>query len=108
MHDRREDDPAIRSLSERITITGDEALDSGGLRQSVGSVTEVRTARGAFVREVEFPLGAAENPLSDEDLTRKFVSLTADVLPEGRAGQIRQAVETLETLPDVRALTDLL
>lgn len=110
MHDRRTD-PAIASLAEKITIEGDDSFDErwGGLRQSVGSITAVTTKAGVtFVRDVEFPLGAAENPLSDKDLEQKFTSLTADIIESGQAHRIKQAVEELDTMADINELTRLL
>jgi 2-methylcitrate dehydratase PrpD len=110
MHDRRTE-PAIAALAEKITIVGDDSFDerSGGHRQSVGSTTEVTTHSGAtFVRDVEFPLGAAENPLSDEDLERKFTRLTAGIADTERATQIKHAINGLDTLEDINDLTRLL
>lgn len=109
MEDRR-CDPAIAALSDRITLTGDNLFDqrSGGLRQSVGSITEVTTHSGAtYVRDVEFPLGAAENPLTNADLERKFTSLTADVIDADRAARIKNVIDELDTVDDVNALTRL-
>jgi 2-methylcitrate dehydratase PrpD len=104
-------DPAIASLSERITIVGDDTLDerAAGLRQSVGSITEVTTYAGAtFTRDIEHPLGAAENPLSARDLQDKFAKLTAGILDDGRAVEIKRVIDELETLTDVNDLTRLL
>ncbi|MEO3756531.1 MmgE/PrpD family protein [Streptomyces sp. B6B3] len=108
--DRRAD-PAVAAFADRISISGDDLFDrrSAGARQSVGSITEVTTHGGAtHVRDVESPLGAAANPLSDADLHRKFTRLTADVLGPDRAAAIRTAIDDLDTLPDITALTDLL
>ncbi|MEV4320318.1 MmgE/PrpD family protein [Actinocrispum sp. NPDC049592] len=110
MNDRRTE-PAVASLAEKITIEGDDSFDqrAGGLRQSVGSITTVTTNSGAtFVRDVEFPLGAAENPLSENDLERKFIGLTADVVDPGQASRIKHAIERLDTMADINELTRLL
>jgi 2-methylcitrate dehydratase PrpD len=110
MHDRRTE-PAIAELADKITIHGDESFDerSGGLRQSVGSITEVTTHSGStFLRDVEFPLGAAENPLSDDDLEHKFTGLTAGIIDTERANQIKQTINEVDTLEDINDLTRLL
>lgn len=111
MTDLRLTDPAIAALSDRITVAGDAALDerAGALRQSVASVTEVTSRTGeTYVRDVEHPLGAAENPLSEADLERKFTALTADVLDGERARAVKAAVDGLDRAPDITALTSLL
>jgi 2-methylcitrate dehydratase PrpD len=108
MNDRRTE-PSIAALAGKITIAGDDSFDERGLRQSVGSITSVTTHSGAtFVRDVEFPIGAAENPLSDQDLERKFTSLTADVVDAERADRIKAVIADLETLADINDLTRLL
>ncbi len=110
MTDRRAD-PAVAAFADRITIRGDDLLDrrSVGARQSVGSITEVTTHAGAIhVRDVESPLGAAANPLSDADLERKFAHLTADVLDPDRATRLGTVIDDLDALPDITPLTDLL
>lgn len=109
MHDRR-DEPGIAALAGKITITGDDSFDQrAGSRQSVGSITEVTTRTGAtFVREVEFPLGAAENPLSDNDLEGKFNARTTDVISGARAGEIRDMVRNLDAVADINDLAGLL
>ncbi|WP_181790543.1 MmgE/PrpD family protein [Streptomyces phytophilus] len=111
MTDLRLTDPGIAALGDRVTVTGDAALDerAGALRQSVASVTEVTARTGeTYVRDVEHPLGAAENPLSEADLERKFTALTADVLDGERARGIKAAVDGLDGAADVAALTSLL
>lgn len=111
LRDRRIDDPAIRRLSERVTLVGDPGIDRRATtgRQSVGSITTVRTLDGReFTRDVEFPLGAAENPLAPADLEAKFRRLTAGVIGAERADAIRAAVVGIEELPSIRTLTDLL
>jgi 2-methylcitrate dehydratase PrpD len=108
MNDRRTE-PSIAALAGKITIAGDDSFDERGLRQSVGSITSVTTHSGAtFVRDVAFPIGAAENPLSDQDLERKFTSLTADVVDAERADRIKAVIADLETLADINDLTRLL
>ncbi|MEV6424625.1 MmgE/PrpD family protein [Streptomyces sp. NPDC051662] len=109
MEDRRSD-PAIAEFANRITLTGDGLFDqrSGGKHQSVGSITQVTTHSGAkYIRDVEFPLGAAQNPLSDNDLQNKFTSLTAGVVDPDRAAQIKRLIDELDTVEDINTLTQL-
>ncbi len=55
--------------------------------------------------------GSPARPLSPEEAFAKLegnVALASRPLPEGTAGAIDEALARLETMPDVRALVDLL
>ncbi len=110
VNDRR-DDPAVADLFERIELLPDERLDaeSGPGRQSVASTTTVRTRSGVLhERHVEFPLGAAQNPLSEAQLRNKFRRLTRTVAADARADQIMDAIMTLEEAPNITGLVSLM
>jgi 2-methylcitrate dehydratase PrpD len=110
MRDRR-DEASIRDLSEKITLVGDDEIDrrSAPGHQSVGSITTVLTHDGREVtRDIEFPLGASENPLSQVDLEQKFRRLTADVISPDTAAAITVTTHRIERLGCVRELTELL
>jgi 2-methylcitrate dehydratase PrpD len=59
-------------------------------------------------RRVHQAKGQPGNPLTDAELTAKFRDCAARALPADRAESILTAVQRLETLPDVNALTTLL
>jgi hypothetical protein len=52
--------------------------------------------------------GDAANPVSSGEVVGKFLSLASGVLGDGRAHEIIGAVDTVDTLKDVRDLTALL
>lgn len=107
LHDQRTD-RRIESLAGRVRVVGDAELDRT-YPELYRSVIEVETADGAYhVRDVLYPKGAPQNPLTREELAAKFSRLTADVLTPGRADEIAQAMQTLEELPDIGAFTALL
>lgn len=110
MTDRRIADGAIRDFSERIRVVGDIEIDQRAPhRQSVGSITTVTTKSGQqYSRDIEFPRGAAQNPLETSELEAKFARLTADVLDDAGRKELKEAVYGIETLTDVRQLTNLL
>jgi hypothetical protein len=56
---------------------------------------------------VDHPKGSVQNPMTAQDLREKFVSLTAELLPEGAAGSIELAIEHLDELTDVNTLLAL-
>ncbi|MGH7311042.1 MAG: MmgE/PrpD family protein, partial [Candidatus Rokuibacteriota bacterium] len=52
--------------------------------------------------------GDAENPVDREVLVEKFLALASPSLPADGARRVVEAVAELETLKDVRDLTELL
>jgi 2-methylcitrate dehydratase PrpD len=110
INDRRED-PRIANLYNRISLVPDDTLDarSPGGKQSVGSITTVVTRDGStYVRDIEFPRGAPENPLSPAEIKDKFHRLTTGVVTDERATEITTAVFGLDKCTDVRDFTRLL
>lgn len=106
LHDRRSD-PGIRALSERVGVLGDEELDRT-YPDLYRSIIEVETAAGRYVRDVTYPKGSPQRPLSRDALDRKFARLTADVIGARRRDEITEMVRRLEDVPDVTELARLL
>jgi 2-methylcitrate dehydratase PrpD len=106
--DDRRDDAAIKSLSARIDVTGDEELDRT-YPDLYRSIIEVTTSGGARrVRDVTHPKGSPENPLTSAELKQKFDTLTRDVLAPDRREDIARTVNRLEDLDEISELTELL
>ncbi len=106
-HDQRSD-PRIKRLSESIQVVGDEELDRT-YPDLYRSILELQTNDGTrHTRDVTYPKGSPENPLSRDDFRKKFARMTADVLPAGRAEEIEHAVYNIEQLDDITSLTRLL
>lgn len=106
LHDRRSD-PGIKALSERVTVAGDKELDRT-YPDLYRSIIQVETAGGRYTRDVTYPKGSPQRPLSREELDRKFARLTADVVSPRRREEITETVRRLEELPDVADLARLL
>jgi len=67
LHDQRSD-PSIRSLSERISVVGDDEMDRT-YSDLYRSIVRVETRRGqAFERDVVHPKGSPERPVSEAEL----------------------------------------
>ena len=69
---------------------------------------EVRTARGTFYREVQYPLGDPQNPMTDADVTRKFLTQAVPVVGEATSRELVERVLTVEKEPSVRPLMERL
>ncbi|MBO1114655.1 MmgE/PrpD family protein [Bordetella petrii] len=100
-------DPGMRALMSRIRVRADAALDEG-YPDRRGAVIRVRTEDGRDLKyALDRALGEPEQPYTRADIERKF-DLTAGALYGARAGRIKELAMALPSLPDVKALNDLL
>ncbi len=87
---------AVSTLEARADLT---ALYRQGARPAA---VEVKTRRGTFAREVLYPKGDPNNPMTWDDVTRKFTSQAAPVLGRALAADIAGRCMTIEQEPDIR------
>ncbi|MDO7895997.1 MmgE/PrpD family protein [Pseudomonas citrulli] len=98
--DARRSDPRIARWLSRIRLDVDPLLSEDG-----EPVVTVRTLDGRQASLcVDVPLGAPGNPLSDEALEEKFLSLAARTIAPRQAQALLAQVQRLETLESVAAL----
>lgn len=102
-------DPTIqRLLRDAVTLEEDDML-TAGYPEGIPNRVTVQTVDGAsYAREVKFPTGHAKNPMSDDLLKDKYVTLAEPVLGAERTAAVYDAVAKLESLTDVRDLVKLL
>ena len=100
--------PIVRELMSKVKCIKDPDLDSAFPRQWRAWV-EVDTNDGRKLRsEITYPKGDVENGLTWDEMKQKFNDLSAPVVSQQRQSEIVQAVESLETLVDIRDLASLL
>jgi 2-methylcitrate dehydratase PrpD len=105
--DDRLADPAALAMIDRIAIEAEPTYDAGGDATRHHARVELIAKNGrCYAREVLERPGSPGNPLSQEQLARKFTTLAAAVLPQERIPQIIAAVAALESI-DARTLTGL-
>jgi 2-methylcitrate dehydratase PrpD len=101
-------DPRILGVAERINMRLDPALkpsEEGGRPCRV----LIRLKNGtSFSRQIDFPKGSAEVPLSPEELRAKFAECARRAIDEKSIERALEYVERLETLKDIRPLCQLL
>ena len=98
-------DPAVLTLARRIRFHADPSFPGPG--RFKGAVT-VTLKSGRTLTEVEeYNRGSAENPMTDAELRAKFDENAEGFLDGAARDRVADAVDRLETLPDVRALVDL-
>ncbi|HEX9776353.1 MAG TPA: MmgE/PrpD family protein [Actinomycetota bacterium] len=91
-------DPARRALMARIAVEADPWCD-GIYPNQFPAVLRVRTIDGREIeRRIEANRGGPGNPLSDEDLARKFTDNALRSMTPGQAERVRERCAALETL----------
>ncbi|MFC4278331.1 MmgE/PrpD family protein [Achromobacter aloeverae] len=100
-------DPRVRALMEKTDVRADNRLDAG-YPDRRPAVVELTLEDGSTLRHtLDHALGEPENPMSPQDIVRKFETVAAGV--HGAAvGPVRDTVLALEALPAAGALGDLL
>jgi 2-methylcitrate dehydratase PrpD len=99
--DERASDSAVVALGHRVKVTSDESLRSDQA-EAVVIVDGVR--HRTFV---EHASGTADNPMSDLEIEAKFLANAEPVIGHDRARRVRDLINGLDGLPDVRQLIRL-
>ncbi|HYM70746.1 MAG TPA: MmgE/PrpD family protein [bacterium] len=103
-------DPTLRPLMKRIFVT-ERAEFTQRFPAEIKCRISIRLLTGQSIeRETSYPRGHARNPLSDEDVDRKFDSLV-DGRGEADAqvcNEIRRTLWTLDRVPNVATVLDRL
>lgn len=73
-----------------------------------GQVTVLLRDGRSFTKEVPYPTGSPDNPLSEAERRAKFRTLAGAVLPRERVAAIEQVIDGVETVPSLSGLADLL
>jgi 2-methylcitrate dehydratase PrpD len=95
-------------LSERIEVIGDDETNKT-YPDLYRSILDVELRNGArHSRDVIYPKGSPENPVSRDVLAKKFDRLTQDVLSPSRAHEIGTMIGHMEEIEDIGQFTRLL
>lgn len=101
-------DPKILDMARRVEIVVDPEIDKV-YPDKFASKVEMTMRSGKKVEtRVDEPLGSPQNPMTFDQVVKKFESLSTQVLRKDRIEAIIEEVEHIETLPDIRNLTQLL
>jgi 2-methylcitrate dehydratase PrpD len=101
-------DPRVQAMRSRVEMRVDPALGrtAPALTQAVVTV-HLRDGR-TLEQRADGARGYPDQPASDAELDAKFRSCAARALPPAAIEQVLAALRSLDTLPDVRAMTALL
>jgi 2-methylcitrate dehydratase PrpD len=98
-------EPQIVSLAQRVSVIGDPAIDALGPQRRYVATVEISTRDGRRLRHrIDDRPGNASNPMTEEELHRKFAGLAAPVLGEQQAAEVSAAIGGIEGAASVAAL----
>jgi 2-methylcitrate dehydratase PrpD len=107
----RMNEPAVLKVKEQIKLLEDPELSTAKLKRQgiVQGIVEVTTRDGVKLREhVVSVRGAAENPMTREEVEKKCSELMKPILGEDRAQKLIDKIWSLEQVKNVRQLRPLL
>ena len=97
-------DPAVRDLMGRIDVRCDPATGAG-----MGTRVSLTTADGrTFERDVPYPKGEPENPMSWDEMKDKFLEWSSAVLGPERSERVMAQVAALESVGSMAEVTESL
>jgi 2-methylcitrate dehydratase PrpD len=99
-------DPEILAVARKVHSYADANAKG---EQNYNTTMEVKLVNGKVLKAFQqYPPGSPLNPISREELRKKFSKLAGAVLPDSRIDQIIEAVDKLETLDDCSKLPPML
>ncbi|MBI2987330.1 MAG: MmgE/PrpD family protein [Deltaproteobacteria bacterium] len=99
--------PVIDRIRKVISLEVDAELDKYWPTQRAATV-EVATPRGNFAETVIAPKGTFENPLTESEVQKQFLSMAGGVIPRPSAEKLGERVYNLEKIEDIHEITILL
>ena len=105
MSDAALKDPAILEGADKVFLDADNSLNQFRWPGCV----RIETMDGrSFERLVPIPKGDPQNPLSEDDLTAKFLGIASAVLGQTGAERVLDAINNLEELSDAGEVSSML
>jgi len=94
--------PQIRGLMRKIKAHSNKSLE-----ETEANVTVKLKNGNQYSHHVIVPKGDPRNPLSFDEIVRKFMDLAQNILSEKKINQIISMIQRLETLEDISKLSKL-
>lgn len=95
----RMSDPALQRLMSRVSVLEDPVLTAAGLSQQRGSAVELEMEDGHLLKaSVAFRRGDPEAPLSDDEISVKFMDLGVPVIGVATAERLLSQLWSLERI----------
>jgi 2-methylcitrate dehydratase PrpD len=100
--------PDVAKLMKVCTLEAKPELTALFKQGARPAAVEVKTRRGVFRREVLYPKGDPHNPMTWDDVTRKFMKQAEPVIGRGRAREIVSRTAAVEKETSARAYAEML
>jgi 2-methylcitrate dehydratase len=98
-------DSKVIGLIDKVVLQGDPSLD----KMRPAGISEIGTKSGQMLRcRVDNPRGHARNPMTDQEIIDKFMSMAKKRMKQDQANQIIETVFSLDKLEDIGQLTRLM
>jgi len=108
--DARLKDTSLLEQAEKVKLVVDEEADALASSKGMRScrITIETNDGNAFETFVGFPKGAPENPLSEQELSSKFLELAAQALGSRRAQELLEYFDKLEDITNTHQIIQML
>ena len=95
-------DPLIHELAEKIKVVADEGLDSIYPEECRPTTVEIKLKNGeTYTKRIDYPKGEPRQPLTDNELYKKFVKWAGPSLSQEKAKEIRDSVFRIDEFDDI-------
>ncbi len=98
------EDKELRSLMDKVEVTVDEEIEAEFPKRRAARITIETTDGQRFEHYSPTRKGDPDNPLTDDELARKFLELTGAVLGEAGARALLGELWRLDEMTDLSAL----
>jgi 2-methylcitrate dehydratase PrpD len=102
-------DETLLMISNKVQPVIDDSIAGRGV---TATVVEIKTKNGGkYYKHIETPYGAPENPMSDEDIYRKFINCAdhaAKPIKKQNVEKIIERISNLENLKNIKNMIRLL
>jgi len=105
--DEKIQDPRIRAQLRKVVVTADPEIEEAFPAKQRVVVTITTSDGRTLTKDLDYPKGHPENPLTDREIEQKFDALASATITEPRRARIKEAVWNLENLESLREQTDL-
>jgi len=91
-----------------VKVKPDPIADKASPEKMIATV-EVTTSRGRqFSAYIELPKGDPQNPMKNEELRKKFMSLAIPILGKAQTEKLTRTINALDKIESVTEITNLL
>jgi 2-methylcitrate dehydratase len=104
----RVSDPSLRPLMNKIRVVEDKGMSEQFDKGTWPARVTIRMSDGrVLTMEGELPKGAADNPLSDDEVSEKFDSMVSDVLEPEQHALLRDCLWNLNAAANLNEIAGL-